>query len=202
MMKPIQALSQLTAAAPLVSWDDERLVEACLKGDERAWASLIHKYKNLIYSIPMKYGASREDAADIFQGVCLELFAELSNLRKIGALRSWLITVAAHKSFHWKRKQRYRQAKEVQDSAEGDLEGNVTVAPEMLEQLEREQTVREGIARLPSRCAELVRMLFYEDPPTPYAEVAQKLGLALGSIGFIRGRCLKQLEKILGEMGF
>jgi len=43
---------------------------------------LIDKYRNLIYSIPIKYRASPEDAADIFQSVCLELFSHLSQLRK------------------------------------------------------------------------------------------------------------------------
>ena len=32
--------------------------------------------------------------------------------------------------------------------------------------------------------------------------MAQKLGLATGSIGFIRGRCLNRLQKILAELGF
>ena len=67
---------------PDVTWSDARLIRACLNGNEHAWSALIAKYKNLIYSIPMKYGASPEDAADIFQAVCLELFSELPRLRK------------------------------------------------------------------------------------------------------------------------
>ena len=39
---------------PGAAWTDSRLVRACLDGDERAWAALIAKYKNLIYSIPLK----------------------------------------------------------------------------------------------------------------------------------------------------
>jgi DNA-directed RNA polymerase specialized sigma24 family protein len=62
--------------------------------------------------------------------------------------------------------------------------------------------VREAIAKLPKRCADLVKLLFYEHPPLPYSDVAQRLGLATGSIGFIRGRCLTKLQKILVEMGF
>ena len=67
---------------------------------------------------------------------------------------------------------------------------------------EREQMVRDAVAHLPARCAEMVRLLFYEQPPVPYDEVAARLGLALGSIGFIRGRCLKRLKKLLEESGF
>ena len=33
-------------------------------------------------------------------------------------------------------------------------------------------------------------------------EVAERLGLATGSIGFIRGRCLKRLQRALEESGF
>ena len=44
-------------------------------------------------------------------------------------------------------------------------------------------------------------MLFYEHPKTPYAEVARRLGLAQGSIGFIRSRCLKRLQRNLEDLG-
>jgi len=36
----------------------------------------------------------------------------------------------------------------------------------------------------------------------PYNDVARRLHLATGSIGFIRGRCLKRLRKLLEEKGF
>jgi DNA-directed RNA polymerase specialized sigma24 family protein len=45
-------------------------------------------------------------------------------------------------------------------------------------------------------------MLFFEDIARPYAEVAASLGIATGSIGFIRRRCLEHLRKSLEEAGF
>ena len=98
---------------PNRTWSDERLIRGCLNGDDRAWSALLEKYRNLIYSIPMKYGASREDAADIFQAVSLELFSELPRLRKQSAFRSWLITITAHASLKWKRKQQRRPEDEL-----------------------------------------------------------------------------------------
>jgi RNA polymerase sigma factor (sigma-70 family) len=197
------ALSPKTRrTGPSVTWSDARLVRACLQNNEEAWAALIEKYKNLIYYIPFKYRASPEDAADIFQAVCLELFSQLSNLRKVNSLRSWLITVTSHKAYHWKQKQR-RQAGLLSDTEldEEKLPSEANLGPETLEEIEHTQTIREAIAKLPIRCQEMVRLLFYEDPPRPYQEVAQRLGLATGSIGFIRGRCLKRLQKILAEAG-
>ncbi|HEV7551812.1 MAG TPA: sigma-70 family RNA polymerase sigma factor, partial [Candidatus Angelobacter sp.] len=62
--------------------------------------------------------------------------------------------------------------------------------------------VRDAISTLPKRCNQMVAMLFFEDPPRPYDEVAKELHLATGSIGFTRGRCLKKLRQLLEEKGF
>jgi RNA polymerase sigma factor (sigma-70 family) len=183
------------------SRQDAELVEQCLRGSEAAWCALIEKYKNLIYSIPVKYGATRDDAADIFQSVSLELFSGLSRLRAPGALRAWLITVTARKSLHWKRQHKGWAEEDLSETEASPGNGEV-VGPAVLEELEEEQMVRDAVARLPERCRQMIHLLFYEHPPRPYAEVARRLGLATGSIGFIRGRCLQRLQQILEEIGF
>jgi RNA polymerase sigma factor (sigma-70 family) len=185
---------------PDVTWSDGRLIRACLSGHEQGWSALIGKYKNLIYSIPLKYGASPEDAADIFQSVCLELFSELPRVRKTAAFRSWLITVTAHQSFQWKRRVRRRAEDELTPEDEERL--GIDPSDDLLEQVEREQKLREVVAQLPARCQEMTRLLFYQQPQMPYRDVARRLGLATGSIGFIRGRCLKRLQRALQASGF
>lgn len=178
---------------------DARLVEACLQGDQQAWEALIDKYKRLIYSIPFRYGAAPEDAADVFQSVCIEVFNSLGQLKNAESLRSWLITVAIRQSYRWKKK----QANHVElDALEPEVAEELAAVPETVLQIQQEQIVREVVDKLPPRCAELVRLLFFEQPPLPYAEVARRLGLATGSIGFVRGRCLERLRKILLESGF
>jgi RNA polymerase sigma factor (sigma-70 family) len=76
------------------------------------------------------------------------------------------------------------------------------VAPELLEQADREQVLRETLTRLPPRCRELIQLLFFRQTALPYKEVGRRLGLATGSIGFIRGRCLKKLQSSLEASGF
>ena len=178
---------------------DLHLVEQCLAGDQEAWCMLLDKYKSLIYSIPLKYGAAPEDAADLFQAVALELFEELPNLREPGALPAWLIRVAAHECFRWKMAKQ-KLAEDDLSELDGDLPESLIVPPALVEEVEQEQRVREAIARLPERCQQMIRMLFYEQPPRPYQEVAEALGLATGSVGFVRSRCLRRLQEILEEL--
>ena len=78
---------------------------------------------------------------------------------------------------------------------------DLAMQTDAIEELEREQMVLDALAELPPRCREMIRMLFYVEPAVPYREVAQRLGLATGSIGFIRGRCLQRLQKALQRMG-
>ena len=182
------------------SWSDARLVRACLDGNEQAWSTLIAKYKNLIYSIPLKYGAPPQDAADIFQAVCLELFSELPRLRKVEALRSWIIKVSSHQAYHWKRKLRQRAEDELTPVTEEEL--SAELPPDVMEEIERAQILREAVASLPPRCQEIIKLLFFESEPIPYRDLAARLGLATGSIGFIRGRCLQRLERALHKLGF
>jgi DNA-directed RNA polymerase specialized sigma24 family protein len=47
-----------------------------------------------------------------------------------------------------------------------------------------------------------VELLFLETPARPYKEVAAELGLALGSIGFTRQKCMERLRRNLEDLGF
>ena len=184
------------------SWPDDRLVAACRKGDQQAWAALVDKYKNLIFSIPIKLGLY-DDAADIFQAVCLDLLTDLPRLREPRALPKWLMQTCYHKCLQVRR----RAGKNVplaDEDGEPPAEGGVpsTLPDDMLVQLEKEQMVRNAISELSPRCERMVRMLFFETPPRPYEEIAWELGIATGSIGFIRGRCLIKLRQQLENMGF
>jgi RNA polymerase sigma factor (sigma-70 family) len=178
------------------------LVQRCLAGEQEAWSELIEKYRALIYSIARRFGAGYYDAGDIFQAVCIEAFNNLSHLRKAGSLRSWLITVTVRQAFQWRKKQ--GNDIPLDDMEAGDA-SEIAVLPDINDKLwEKQQAriVREGMDQLPARSAELLRLLFFEQPPLPYQEVARRLCLATGSIGFIRGRALNKLRKILTDAGF
>jgi RNA polymerase sigma factor (sigma-70 family) len=192
----------LKRPAPDDALDDAAMVRACLKGDPDSWAALINKYKRLIFSIPIKFGASPDDAAEIFQAVCADLVAELPKLRRPESLKPWLLSVAHHKAMKWKTRARRESTWQQADDVERELPVQDADAPRVLEEVEREQALREAVMRLPDRCREMIRLLFYEQPPLAYAEVARRLGLATGSIGFIRGRCLKKLQANLEDTGF
>jgi RNA polymerase sigma factor (sigma-70 family) len=190
-MKPFES--------PDTTWADDRLVQACLNGDQAAWEALIHKYQRLIYAIPFRYGASHDEASDIFQAVCIELYAELPKLRKLESLRYFLMTVSARQSLKAKTSRIKHSGVELDGVEQPDPAA--LAGPEWLAGLERSQMVAEALNKVSERCQQLIRRLFFEDPPLPYDVLARQLGLATGSIGFNRGRCLDKLRKELEGVG-
>ncbi len=183
-----------------VAWPDTRLVRECLNGGEEAWRALILRYKNIIFSIPRKYGFSADDSTDIFQAVCLDLLSELPKLRETKALPKWIMQITAHKCFH--RKQQQRRTEPSDPDANRFEQSIPPRAEQILREAEEEQGLRQAMSELSPRCRHLVHMLFYDEPARPYQEIAETLGIAVGSIGFIRQRCLERMRKRLLEAGF
>lgn len=184
-------------AVPSSDSSDSRLVKECLHGSEQAWSKLIDKYKNLIYSIPVRYGFSEEDSADIFQAVCMDLLTEMPRLREPNALAGWLIQTSRNKCFHRKQAQRRHSMSDVDNI---DLPSAAEEPGDLVDRTQQEQVLREALSDMSPRCRKLMDMLFFETPARPYQAVARDLDLAQGSIGFIRRRCLNKLRERLEKM--
>jgi RNA polymerase sigma factor (sigma-70 family) len=185
------------------SWSetpDALLIDACLEGNEKAWQTLVSRYKRLVYSIPLKWGLSPEDSVDIFQAVWLDCFRQLSSLRNMERLQPWLSRVAIRKCHRFSSESRARGETPVVDDEMEELSGIEDAAA--LFDLDKEQVLRAALERLTPRCRQIIECLFFEDPRPSYHAIASRLGLSENSIGFTRERCLNNLKKILGELGY
>jgi RNA polymerase sigma factor (sigma-70 family) len=196
-----QALEITRSSLTRENWSDERLIKDCLAGSEEAWRTLIERYKKLIYSIPRKLGLSPADANDIFQQVCLQLVSSLPALREPKSLPGWIIKVTSQRCFQLAGRDQHVKSFDLATHG-GGVANERPLPDRILDELEQEQMLREALTEVPPRCRELIRMLFFETPPIPYEDVARNLGLATGSIGFIRTRCLKSLRQRLDRKGF
>lgn len=188
-------------AANLAELDDRALVAACLEGDHFAWEALITRYQRLIYSIPIKARLSQDDAADIFQSVCLKLYEKLATIRDTERISSWLITTTSREC--WRLSARNRResvpagAGDDDDSFQKEIPATGPLADEQREILEQQHEVRQAIEALPERCRNLITMLFYQEDELSYADVAGRMRMPVPSVGPTRARCLEKLRKLL-----
>ena len=178
------------------------LVQACLKGNEDAWFILIAAHRRLILSIPLKYGFSTEDAADVLQEVCVVLVRELSRVREPRALAAWLIRITSQTCARWRSRERQHESVPVEDDGACPLTACDPPVEQMICEVEQTRALHAVLDEAPPRCKRLVEMLFFSEPAVPYDEVAKNLGVATGSVGFLRMRCLACLRKQLVDKGY
>src|SRR4051794_11780506 len=78
----------------IIPESDDDLIRACREGDPHAWDRLLQKYERLVFSIPLNYGLTRDDAADITQLTFMSLIQSLDALHEGSRLGAWLALVA------------------------------------------------------------------------------------------------------------
>ncbi|HLV80503.1 MAG TPA: sigma-70 family RNA polymerase sigma factor [Chthonomonadaceae bacterium] len=186
---------------------DRSLVRGCLAGDRQAWETLIRRYERLLYRIALSAGLSSEDAADVFQNVCVQLLRSLDKLCDDRHLTGWLITTARREVWRLQRqKQRLTAFPQMDpddpDSPLAELADEGPLPQETLLRLEQEQIVRAALQELGDLCRTLLTLLYQTEPTPAYAEIARRLQVSEGAIGPYRGRCLQKLKKILQQNGF
>ena len=170
------------------------LVTRARHSDQSAWDALVERYSPLIWSICHRWQLDRTDAEDVGQAVWLRLVEQLDNLREPAALPGWLATTTQRECCRARRSRCRLAAGGQAADAENVPDEQAATAEDELLMAERHAALREAFMELPAKCQQLLTLLITE-PPTPYAEISARLGIAIGSIGPIRRRCLDRLRR-------
>src|SRR5438477_11451274 len=73
---------------------DAALVQACRRGNEGAWETLVRRYQRYVHAVPRRAGLDDDTAADVFQEVFSALIQGLDRLEEPDRLGAWILTTA------------------------------------------------------------------------------------------------------------
>jgi RNA polymerase sigma factor (sigma-70 family) len=175
--------------------DVATLVRRAREGDRQAWEGLVDQFGRLIWSITVDFKLADGDAADVSQTTWLRLLQHIDRIEYPDRVGSWLAATARNECL----RSLAARKRVVLSHDDAEFENAVVLGPDIDERLladERALVVRDALSRLPRRWQRLLEMLM-ADPPVPYAEISDELGLPIGSIGPTRGRCLARLRVIM-----
>jgi RNA polymerase sigma factor (sigma-70 family) len=179
-----------------ISESDDDLIRACRDGDAHAWDRLLHKYERLVFSIPLNYGLSREDAADITQLTFVSLIQNLETFREGSRLGAWLALVARRNTWRVIERARHESVGEYEELADS-IQAIAIGDANPIERWELTEWLNNGLLMLNKRCRDLLLALYFETSDPSYSEVAARIGMPVGSVGPTRARCLERLKQIL-----
>ena len=172
--------------------DVSLLVRESADGSEQAWHELVRRYAPLVMAVIRSYHLSAADAQDISQTVWLRLVEHLAHLRQPDALPGWLATTTQRECGRHLRQERRVMPADPHSDEIMQLRTTADPDTDML-RAELHQALRDGLAALPARDQQLLR-LRSADPPASYDEISRQLGMPVGSIGPTLRRCLSRLR--------
>ncbi|MFD1544006.1 RNA polymerase sigma factor [Nonomuraea guangzhouensis] len=185
--------------------DTAALVRAAADGDAGAWKELYQRHSGLVWAVARAYLVNGSDAQDVCQTTWFRLAEHLTRIRDPDKVGAWLASTARHEALRVIRAS--GRATPVSDMGllgvdidERSPELLILEAEEAVADAERALVMWGAFEELSDRCRRLLRLLIASPRPT-YQEIASGLGIAVGSIGPIRARCLQRLRTLVAERG-
>jgi RNA polymerase sigma factor (sigma-70 family) len=167
------------------------IVDAARSGDPSAWEALVERFTPLLRHVVGGYRLSSADTEDVIQTAWVSAFSNIAGLREVEAVGGWLCVIARREAS----RALTRRRREVPVGEAGILDRPDHATPETaLIEAEYGRAVHAAIGRLNDRQRTLLVALL-RDQGTSYADVAEKLGLPIGSIGPTRDRALARLRR-------
>jgi len=161
--------------------DDEALLERSRRGDRDAFAALVNRYQDELYTMALRMLASPADAADVVQETFLRAYTRLPELRG-ASVRGWLYRVAVNCCHDVQRRVVRRPSEPLEDAA-----GNVVdlpdpaIGPEASAlQRERLTAVREALLTVPPVFRAAVVLRDVND--LSYEEISEALRVPIGTV--------------------
>lgn len=159
-------------------------------GDEQAWRQLIERLKNVVWKTVNSFSMNSKNSEDAYAATVLRLAENLGRIRDPERLPGWMATTARNESLALIRSRRREvlvdQIPEADTFGAGDHSQRIVLD-------ELHEMIAQSFAGLSQKCQQLLRLL-NSDPPMPYRDVAEFLGMPIGSIGLTRRRCLDKLR--------
>jgi RNA polymerase sigma-70 factor, ECF subfamily len=199
-------MGNLASALTLQS-DEAALIAELQAGSEDAFAWLIERYHQPIYSLLARTVQDRSEAADLAQEVFVKVFRGVRNFHGQSTLRTWIYRIALHEASNqrrWWMRHKQREIPIEQEMTEGDGGAPVRLKEMLVDPAESPYQMavhaqnRERVEAALKQVPEPFRttLILRDIEGFVYEEVAEIQGVNLGTVKsrLVRGRaCLKAI---------
>ncbi len=204
-MEPLDTSTAAGAALRQQGAEDAALLARCRNGEAGAWTALVKRHQRLVYAVVTRMGLDQHSAADVFQTVFERLLKHLPRITHPERLQGWMAVTAKREALLMLRRGRRtvsmsRDDKDGDDTNDSDWDfaDDGPLPGEELEALQQLDSLRHALDRLDERSRSFLLLLFRaEDDKMGYDDIARQMGMAVGSIGPTRARCLEKLRKLM-----
>lgn len=180
---------------------DDKLIREALKGDQKAFRSLVDRHQGSVFHIIFRIVRDKEVASDLVQETFMKAFSSLKSYRSEFRFSTWLYKIAANSSIDFLRKKRIQALSLDNPIKTNDGEVAIEVPDyshhpeEELVRRERAVSIKEAIDGLPEKYRRVIIARHREEKS--YEDIATELGLPVGTVKARIFRARELLKKRL-----
>lgn len=185
---------------------DKELVDSILvNNNQKAYAVLLNKYKNVVYFTINRMVNNNDDAEDLTMKTFTKAFQNLNSYDDNYAFTTWLFRIATNTTIDFIRKKRLQTSS--LDENVFDDENSVTQAEtivaytldpeEKYVKQQRSRIIREVIDTMDDKYKVLIQAYFFDE--LKYEEISERYDLPLGTVKVRLKRAKEFLYKLLED---
>jgi len=183
---------------------DLRLVILARKGDEKAFADLMNRYKDSIYYMLLKMVNNPSDADDLTIEAFGKAFKNIQLYTPNYAFSTWLFRIATNNCIDFIRRKKsaptaFDQQQNEQDSPASNLQSNIPDPEEELIKQQKITHLKYVVSQLKPQYRKLIELRFFKE--YSYEEIASELDIPLGTVKAQIFRAKELLYNILKKTG-
>ncbi len=170
---------------------EERLLEACRKGDRKAQRELYEKYAGLMFSVCRRYISEEEAAEDVLVCGFMKVFSKIDQFKSEGSFEGWIRRIMVNESLTYIRKNKSLYMQVEIENAEREPDYN-----QLQDHLEVEDLMKM-IDRLPTGYKTVFNLYAIEG--FSHKEIAEQLDISENTSKSQLSRARAHLQKLLVE---
>jgi RNA polymerase sigma factor (sigma-70 family) len=160
--------------------NDSEIISQVLSGDQQAFAGLVNRYQNYVFTLVLRFTKSREDAEELAQDIFIKAYRSLADFRGASKFSTWLYTIVNNTCITFLRKKKLEvhsldneKVFELADNLDSGFSAN------QVEQKSRITMVNKAISFLGPDDAAIIT-LFYKGEQS-LEEIAEVLGVEINT---------------------
>ena len=177
--------------------DDQVYINKILNGDSNAFAVLVDRYKDLVYTLAMRMVKNKEEAEEVAQDTFIKAYKSLAKFKGESKFSTWIYKVAYNTCLdRLKKIKRQYNTVAIDEYTEHQVK-SIDNALDKIEEQEKQQAIKACLELLPGEDSFLLTLYYFEE--LSLDEISKVTGLKPNNVKVKLFRSRKKLANVLKE---
>lgn len=179
------------------SRNDLEYIKQCLQGDRNAFAALVDRYKDYVFTLSLRMLKNKEDAEEVSQDVFVKVFRSMDKFKGESKFSTWIYRITYNTCLdEIKKTKPYQKELDLESLTEMQLD-SMESALDNLEKEELRESINACLKNLEAEDAQILTMYYFQE--LSIAEISSIMSISTSNTKVKLFRSRKKLAALLSN---